>query len=460
MSITGCAASSCRISCTDCNLSAAAYLDTPPNHALKAGRQPAPLRLRFVIEPDIGDEFGSCARRLQKLSGSRLAPELGVLDFNAAQHAVDVPLLAGLRELLPPRHIRQEALSQVDLRVLPALPLASFLVEQTEGGNLSRHRARMDALAQRLQEDQRFLSRLEPFLLLYPSGYAEQHLGEKLTRTLLLGNVILASIDPSWGVFPQHLVRRLAKEFAPLLRRAITLPYLPHPFAVSPKVEGGARPFDVMYEGGLHRSMDFGTRARMAAVLQAMPRQSRVHLSVPEGDKYHRQQASQALLFDSSADIRSAALTNYSRSGAAFSNARVCAVPMGDTLTTRRLFDSLQAGCVPLIVRSSYVMRTHNKPELNLTFRTSLPFAASIDWERASLRFNPTRTCKAQDVSWLDRLFDVRCPLLEAKRAYGAAIFDAHLDVRNNPSGVATALLREIQESGVLDTRRRTVAGM
>ena len=204
------------------------------------------------------------------------------------------------------------------------------------GGNLSHHYARMDRLAARLQLDSRFRSK-RPFLLLYPSDEPVMHLGERLIRTLTQGRVILATIDSTWGIFPQKLTSKLKRDFAPILSCAIAVPYLPHPHAVNDF--GEAKQVDLMYEGGLHRHQDFGTRKRVASVLMAInaSRRARVRLSVPH--EYHRQQDSQAMLRNSPAD--SAARLRYIEGGRAFGNSRVCAAPMGDTITTRRLFDAM-----------------------------------------------------------------------------------------------------------------------
>ena len=107
---------------------------------------------------------------------------------------------------------------------------------------------------------------------------------------------------------------------------------------------------------------------------------------------------------------------------------------------------------MPLIARSSYVMKKVRGPSLNITFRTALPFAASIDWERASLRYHPARGCTSKDAGWLtdNWLNNQSSSRLEAKRSYASSAFDAYLDVRKNPRGVAEALLREIQESGAI----------
>ena len=295
-----------------------------------------------MIEPDIDGEFEACSRELRKRAGPLFAVEFAVASFDDAAHAVDASILDGLRRL--PQRITADAPVQPDLRVLPALPHTSFLLETMPSGDMSRHRARMNRLAARLRADKNFRAR-RPFLLLYPSNNPIEHLGHGLISALTKGRVIVASCDPT---FPPGL-----QSMAPLIIDAVTVPYLAHPFAIRPtgdaRRRGRAplRPVDLMYRGGTHRGMDYGTRVQMARAFRAANNSgSRVQLHVPNA--YHRQM-NLHLTNASSADR-----VEYAESGAEFARARVCAVPMGDTVTTRRLFDSMQARAV--VVPSSCAM--------------------------------------------------------------------------------------------------------
>ena len=46
--------------------------------------------------------------------------------------------------------------------------------------------------------------------------------------------------------------------------------------------------------------------------------------------------------------------------GAEFARARVCAVPMGDTVTTRRLYDGMQARAVVVLSSSAMSVAAHD----------------------------------------------------------------------------------------------------
>ena len=51
----------------------------------------------------------------------------------------------------------------------------------------------------------------------------------------------------------------------------------------------------------------------------------------------------------------------YKRSGASYRQASICLVPAGDVITSRRLFDALSAGCVPLLLRSWFLLQKNHQ---------------------------------------------------------------------------------------------------
>ena len=373
-----CSASSCHAACGACADASPAWLDDPPAHALRRGATPAHVRLRYVIEPDIDGEFEACSRELRERAGPEFAVEFAASSFDEATHAVDGPILDGLRQL--PQRITADAPAQPDLHVLPALPLTSFLLETMPGGNMSRHEARMNRLAARLSADKNFLAK-RPFLLLYPSNNPVSHLGRRLISVLTRGRIIVASCDPT---FP-HVIHVLK---APRIVDAVTVPYVAHPFAVRPtgdaRRRGRAplRPVDLMYRGGTHRGMDYGTRAQMAEAFRAANRSgSRVRLHVP--GVYHRQMNSH-LTNASSVDR-----VEYAESGAEFARARVCAVPMGDTVTTRRLYDGMQARAVVVLSSSAMSVAAHDAGG-------QLDSGSLVDLRHAS--------CGILRISWVTRI--------------------------------------------------------
>ena len=135
----------------------------------------------------------------------------------------------------------------------------------------------------------------------------------------------------------------------------------------------------------------------------------------------------------------------YIQSGAygeAYGVSSVCMSPAGDTLTSRRLYDALSGGCVPVLTRSSYLF------DLNgWSFGTALPFPSLIDWPRLVLQMlaKRTYTCEERAARWLAEWHASASAreTLEAMRRRGASAFHDHLDYTRNPQGVVDAMLRE-----------------
>jgi len=130
-------------------------------------------------------------------------------------------------------------------------------------------------------------------------------------------------------------------------------------------------------------------------------------------------------------------------------NASLCTVPAGDTPSSRRLFDVLSAGCVPVLMRSWYTMRRDNH-----SFATSLPFPSLIDWQAVSLWLAPvvrtatksgSERCALDAVSWLEAWLLLEPRRLAERRRLARAVFREHLDYGRNPVGVASALLHEVK---------------
>ena len=143
----------------------------------------------------------------------------------------------------------------------------------------------------------------------------------------------------------------------------------------------------------------------------------------------------------------------------------ICPAPAGDTLTSRRLFDSLSAGCVPLVLRSWFLMSRKR-----YTFETGLPFPHAIAWGDIALRLAPAppskAACLAGDVEWLTwwlggagagaaLSWDPRGGRLAMMRQRGAEVFRAHLDYERNSAGVATAMLAELAATHLTTLRER-----
>ena len=189
-----------------------------------------------------------------------------------------------------------------------------------------------------------------------------------------------------------------------LVERGIAVPFWPHMQAGYPdagvrtagtasNAEAQQRRTGLMIHGGLGR-FDFGVRTRMEKILRILNQQGLpVDLRVGEftcenGTELER--------------LGGDRNTAYATSGRAYLNASLCISPAGNTLTSRRLFDAMSAGCVQVLLRSAFVIGQHNNVSKG-TFYSVLPFPLSIDWRSVTLRLLPNRNqaCISGDAAWL-----------------------------------------------------------
>ena len=136
-------------------------------------------------------------------------------------------------------------------------------------------------------------------------------------------------------------------------------------------------------------------------------------------------------------------------------NASICFVPQGDTDTSRRLFDALSTGCVPVIIKVNGGKPRH-------TMMANLPFHHSLDWralahflsaglanigerEREGVGMLGERvvSCRRQEAAQLDR-WHADVLTLSQMRRNAIEAFSAHLNVEVRPRGVCDAFLREL----------------
>ena len=119
----------------------------------------------------------------------------------------------------------------------------------------------------------------------------------------------------------------------------------------------------------------------------------------------------------------------------AYLSSKLCLAPAGDTPTSRRLFDSMAAGCLPVLMAP---------PE---DIMPNLPFPKAIDWPQTVL-FGGGLSCSLSDnanatIRWLQSLLQpenekkLQCMARRAQK-----VFLKYLTLRDE--GVVSALLHEI----------------
>jgi len=132
----------------------------------------------------------------------------------------------------------------------------------------------------------------------------------------------------------------------------------------------------------------------------------------------------------------------------AFTTSKLCLVPAGDTPTSRRLFDAMAAGCVPVLLT----------PFEDIF--DNLPFHQAIDW-RSTVLFGGGLQCSMVEnaestVRWIRNLLKeenakkLRCMARRAQR-----VFTKYLSFRDE--GVVSGLLNELRHdhrySGLLQAQ-------
>lgn len=404
--------SACRARCGSCRDAAT----LPPRTRSKELSRESP---RFYLHESGGLNFSDIIDEMRDvLSGQ--PPDLA-WPVGQAQHLVDVPLLQALS-----RHpLRSHDPESAPFHILSLPALASRLLAERRG-HPAAHWQRMTAAAQTLAADRHFLNRRAIFVIVF-AGIELNTLGEPFQRVIASGNVRMGCNDPTMAYLGPN-ARSPARR---LMAEAITLPYYAHAFATS---TGASAPrTGVMFHGGLGR-WDFGNRARMKRIfVRIESTQSSVSVDRRIAEVSRGNQSALRGTFDVEA---------YRRSGLAYQASSICLVPAGDTITSRRLFDALAASCIPVLLRSGYLMNQRNQ-----TFYTALPFPSSVDWANISLRLVPgaSSSCVAADATWL---LAWHARSLGAMRRRGHSAFRRHMDYASNPSGVASALLAELAASG------------
>ena len=122
-----------------------------------------------------------------------------------------------------------------------------------------------------------------------------------------------------------------------------------------------------------------------------------------------------------------------------YTNAKICLVPAGDTPTSRRLFDAMAAGCVPLLL-TPYEDIIRN-----------LPFPRAIDWSDTVL-FGGGLTCSMRDrleetIQWIQELLKPEnAQKLDCMGRRAQRTFAKYLSFRDE--GVVSGLLHELKHDG------------
>ena len=199
--------------------------------------------------------------------------------------------------------------------------------------------------------------------------------------------VILGSYNPATYT-PGPLLARLNgaisartctnyKNSPPFLRgeHVLVVPYLAHAFLVEAAAGElappalAARSVSVVFWGSGNRRGAGNLRGRISGVAEAWWPSASVKMA---GVQSYKRKGSHI-------SAQEWGMTHSEAYAAVMRSATLCLVPEGDTVTSRRLFDALAAGCVPVVVAPVCGMMMN------------LPFTSWIQWERAAVFINGLR---------------------------------------------------------------------
>ncbi len=422
--------------------------------------QVAPQRTlpTFVLREHAGCNSTAERNALHAALGQSSAE--AVLPNSWSQYLIDWHIVAALET----SSLRVNRAGDAHWNIVAAAPFTSYVVGMLGlMGGRAAHERRMHELEQCLTQLPEWQQPV-PFFLLQPYFATHDVLGLRLAQMLVqrnerVGPVVLGTVDRTHGRMAVPIGRPPHRARVQLLRglfaRAVELPYVATPeLARQPSAGRLARPHTgFLFHGDVGR-WDYGVRGAVRDIsghLRARAPVSFRQATLSRGDARTRphRDAANTLLRPS---LHLQAARNGSRQTAdAMMAAALCFVPQGDTMTSRRLFDALAAGCTPIVMKCLGKGRT----ELAMG---NLPFPHTIEWRALALFHAPRRTrqsdretpargdrmlCRREEAEWLLSMH-ANASLLEGMRSRGWQAFESHLDVEFRPHGLVPALLREL----------------
>jgi len=390
-------------------------------------------------------DFGPVVRCLEPLAGLRLD---WVLPPRFAEHVSDLFIYIALQRQ-PGRTQKAHAAT---VHVLHATPFASWIVEQIKYRSpviqmmnyttldpvcsalaiKNTHMQRMDALASALPA---LLASIPPGLrLLVPFSYWNKDLlGSKLNRVIDLNTsrFLFASSDPDYPY---------AELGEKKDRQLIVVPYVA---TAALELLGGqmcsggaavsrlsARPVDYMFHGNPRRHHTGILRGKFLSQFEK-------YLHGRRRRRRRRSTGSVDFVRSDFTDLIRA-YGSYglvvNRTSHAMLQSRFCIVMQGDTMTSRRLFDALAAGCVPIHVGGGC---------------EHLPFADVVDYSQLMLDVGDLRCSipHLQEVLvWLHRTMNDTA--IRAMACAGVRAFHMALSFRNG-AAVKQLLRTAAQMAGI-----------
>ena len=363
------------------------FLAPTENTQFKLAR--APFYLHETNAFNMSDSL-ACIRQIAEAADGDDPVTLGA---NVAEHMTDVHLIERLRE--HPLRVHDPAQARLHVIGAPLVSTFHFLWHVNElrklmsgastphpalkrleacgkAGTLDYHRVRAREMAAALRALPAFKEHSgRNFLALGTSYLAAQALGPDLLQLLLVGPALFTSSDKYY-----HLPGEFGVATAKWLSRTdpIILPYKASALLEkdawerpSSTTDVAPRPTKFMFHGRMER--ECGGRLRgdegclRGSVLPGIATRLDASLNVSIASV-----SAEKVVWDQAATRRLSEETLSLHKHSEF-----CLVPAGDSPTSRRLYDALASGCVPVVLADFE------------RIAPNLPFQRSIDWTRAAL---------------------------------------------------------------------------
>ena len=363
--------------------------------------------------------------------------------IDIAQHMGDVWILEQLRKHPQRTFSRGEA----DVHIIGS-PLATAhrgimkLARGSPGlcGDRPELERRANAISSAIRSDALWKEGSKSWVLPYSYYFAGGMLGPELLQTMMTRPSILTTSDRGYPEFVT-LTQQYSDQPFPLL------PYKAHYLLEPPGESRGGRPLSSPpWSGGAPYSAPWRSEQGSGADLPAADKPVIMfHGSTGRGggvrskmvEALHGRHGELPEGWSSSVAVSVGGDFARLETALAYKGSSLCLVPEGDTSTSRRLYDSMAAGCVP-VVFSDVGKISHNLP-----FRSSVPwhdvavFGGSLDCS-----FGTPARAKAT-LAWLQRLAEPENGrALACMKRRAQAEFREHLSYTG--PGVVTALLREL----------------
>lgn len=333
---------------------------------------------------------------------------------NVSEHLGEVLLVRALQRHSQRTHDPNEA----SVHILGILPFVSYAatLEDLNGacGDFDDHFLRMDNVRERLVGLPHFqLSGGRDFFVFSTNFRISSIYTTPLLDVMERSNIIVGTGDKDYNQWMPY----------PKIMRKIVLPYRAHhlvendAWSVASTREPAVRNISFLFRGKITRSHEGSSRIVLKKVQEGL--EALGHDNVEVADS----------VFFRYAPSFSGELAE------AYKTSSFCFVPAGDTPTSRRLFDSLAAGCVPLAL-GNFEQLAEN-----------LPFRKSVDWTR-SILFAGSLQCVGKDggeqIQWMSDLTRTDPAAIRATAEAGRAVFRDYLSYQRNGLGVADAVLVEL----------------